>query len=145
MARVAVAAGLDPREVADQTVTAIRERRFFVLPHYEEACEALAIGSRGCEPTSRPRFAAPRQGEVVDACTPSRARRPYLCVERTPVEATCPECGATELAGVPRARRRRLVGRAQVPGAASHSVSREPAPLLGSYVPLGLRIMRERR
>ena len=41
MARVAVAAGLDPRKVADLTVSAIRERRFVVLPHFEEACEAV--------------------------------------------------------------------------------------------------------
>ncbi len=61
MARVAVAAGLDPRTVADETVSAIRERRFFVLPHFAEACEAVAdrlAWMRTNEPPARRRARA---------------------------------------------------------------------------------------
>jgi hypothetical protein len=71
-------------------------------------------------------------------------RRPgerYLSVERRPVGGACPECGAEELAEYRvlsdggwfdvRKCQRCLA-----------SVSREPAPTFGSYVPLGLEIAR---
>ena len=45
-----------------------------------------------------------------------RPEQPYLSVERTPVEGTCPECGGDESRRVPRAERGWLVGRPQVPG-----------------------------
>lgn len=63
----------------------------------------------------------------------------YLSVERTHVDGTCPDCGAAELAEY-----RVLsdggwwdVRKCQ---ACLCSVSREPAPMFNSYVPLGLEI-----
>jgi vanillate/4-hydroxybenzoate decarboxylase subunit D len=69
-----------------------------------------------------------------------RPSESHLSVERTPVEGTCPECGSTELAEY------RVLSEGgwwEVRKCQSclHSLSREPGPLLGSYVPLGLRIM----
>jgi len=68
-----------------------------------------------------------------------RPSEPHLSVERTPVEGTCPECGAAELAEYPvvseggwwnvRKCQRCLA-----------SVSREPGPRYGSFTPLGLEI-----
>jgi hypothetical protein len=70
----------------------------------------------------------------------ARSDQPHLSVERTPVEGSCPDCGSTHLAEY------RVLGeggwwevrKCQV---CLHSISRTPGPLLGSYVPLGLRIM----
>ena len=66
----------------------------------------------------------------------------YLSVERRPVDGACPECGAEELAEY-----RVLsdggwfdVRKCQ---ACLCSVSREPAPPFGSYVPLGLQIAKD--
>ena len=57
-----------------------------------------------------------------------RPTEPHLSVERRPADGACPECGA------------------ELPFRASlrdgFSVSREPAPPFGSYVPLGLEIAR---
>jgi vanillate/4-hydroxybenzoate decarboxylase subunit D len=69
-----------------------------------------------------------------------RPSESHLSVERTPVEATCPECGATDIAEY------RVLAEGgwfevRKCQACLHSLSREPGPLLGSYVPLGLRIM----
>ena len=68
-----------------------------------------------------------------------RPTEPYLSVERRRVDGSCPECGGEELAEY------RVLGdggwfdvrKCQVCLA---SVSREPAPPFGSYVPLGLQI-----
>ncbi len=65
----------------------------------------------------------------------------YLSVERTPAEGTCPECGAAELADY------RVFGEGgwwdvRKCQACLASVRREPGPLFGSYVPLGLEIAR---
>ena len=70
-----------------------------------------------------------------------RPGEPYLSVERRPVEGACPECGAEELAEY------RVLGDGgwfdvRKCQRCLHSVSREPAPPFGSYVPLGLRIVR---
>jgi hypothetical protein len=69
-----------------------------------------------------------------------RSDQPHLSVERTSVEATCPACGSTDVAEY------RVLGEGgwwevRKCQACLHSLSREPGPLLGSYVPLGLRIM----
>jgi hypothetical protein len=73
-----------------------------------------------------------------------RPDTPHLSVERRPAQGTCPECGASELADYPvfseggwwdvRKCQRCLA-----------SVKREPGPLFGSYVPLGLEISKRRR
>jgi hypothetical protein len=66
---------------------------------------------------------------------------PYLSVERRRVDGACPECAAEELAEY------RVLGDGgwfdvrKCQGCLA-SVSREPAPPFGSYVPLGLRIAR---
>ncbi len=67
----------------------------------------------------------------------------YLFVGRNPVDGACPECGAEALAEY-----RVLsdggwfdVRKCQ---ACLASVSREPAPPFGSYVPLGLQIAKPR-
>jgi hypothetical protein len=70
-----------------------------------------------------------------------RPDTPHLSVERRPVEGACPECGASELADYPvfseggwwnvRKCQRCLA-----------SIKREPGPIFGSYVPLGLQISR---
>lgn len=62
-----------------------------------------------------------------------------LFAERESVPGTCPECGASELASY------RVLGEGgwrdvRKCQACLHSVSREPAPPLGSYTPLGLEI-----
>jgi vanillate/4-hydroxybenzoate decarboxylase subunit D len=64
----------------------------------------------------------------------------HLSVERVPAEGACPACGAESLADY------RVLGEGgwwDVRKCTSclTSVSRTPGPLLGSYVPLGLRIM----
>ena len=69
-----------------------------------------------------------------------RPTETHLSVERTPVAGACPACGAESLAEY------RVLAEGgwwDVRKCTSclHSVSREPGPLLGSYVPLGLRIM----
>lgn len=68
-----------------------------------------------------------------------RPQTPYLAVERSAAEGTCPECGAGELADYPvvseggwwhvRKCQRCLA-----------SVKRERGPRLGSLTPLGLQI-----
>ena len=68
-----------------------------------------------------------------------RPESPHLSVERTPAEGACPVCGADALADY------RVLSEGgwwDVRKCTSclHSVSRTPGPLLGSYVPLGLRI-----
>jgi hypothetical protein len=66
-------------------------------------------------------------------------RRIYA--KRTPVEGTCPQCGSSELAAY------RVLSDGGFFNAVKcarclHSLSREPAPPFGSYVPLGLEIAR---
>ena len=70
-----------------------------------------------------------------------RPSTPYLSVERTPAEGTCPECGAQELADY------RVLSEGgwwdvRKCQACLASVRRELGPLFGSYVPLGLEITR---
>jgi vanillate/4-hydroxybenzoate decarboxylase subunit D len=72
-----------------------------------------------------------------------RPAEAFLTVERRQVEGTCPECGANDLAEYPvlseggwwdvRKCQSCLV-----------SVSREPGPLFGVYVPLGLQMTKGR-
>jgi hypothetical protein len=69
-----------------------------------------------------------------------RPTETHLSVERTRVEDTCPACGSTDVAEY------RVLGdggwwEVRKCQACLHSLSRTPGPLLGSYVPLGLRIM----
>ena len=64
-----------------------------------------------------------------------------LSVERTAVEGSCPECGESELAEY------RVLGdggwfEVRKCQRCLHSLSRQPAPPFGSYVPLGLQIAR---
>jgi hypothetical protein len=68
-----------------------------------------------------------------------RPSEPYLHAERRPVDGTCPECGAAELAEY------RVLSEGgwwdvRKCQRCLHSVSRERGPLFGSYVPLGLEI-----
>ena len=92
----------------------------------------------------------PRAAAPTDSALTTSVRLAHLPQTRSvpsqrraqPVEATCPECGATNTRRVPRARRRRLVGRAQVPALPRTRSRVSPAPLLGSLRPLGLRIDR---
>ena len=70
-----------------------------------------------------------------------RPAEPHLSVERRRVDGTCPACGAEELAEY------RVLGDGgwydvRKCQACLASVSREPAPPFGSYVPLGLQIAR---
>jgi hypothetical protein len=72
-----------------------------------------------------------------------RPSDPFLSVERAPVAGACPECGAADLAEY-----RVLseggwwdVRKCQICLA---SVSREPGPLFGVYVPLGLQVTKGR-
>ena len=63
----------------------------------------------------------------------------HLSVERTPVEGACPECGAAELADY------RVFGEGgwwdvRKCRHCLASVTRERAPMFGSYKPLGLEI-----
>jgi vanillate/4-hydroxybenzoate decarboxylase subunit D len=55
---------------------------------------------------------------------------------RTPVAGTCPECGAQALASY-RVMSEGGWWRVVKCGQCLHSVSREPGPLLGAFVPLG--------
>jgi vanillate/4-hydroxybenzoate decarboxylase subunit D len=69
-----------------------------------------------------------------------RPDQPHLSVERTPVGGACPACGAEDLAEY------RVISEGgwwdvRKCQSCLHSVSRTKAPRLGSYVPLGLRIM----
>ena len=68
-----------------------------------------------------------------------RPSEPFLSVDRTPVEGSCPECGAAELAAYPVMSEGGWwdVVKCQ---ACLASVSREPGPLFGAYEPLGSRI-----
>lgn len=68
-----------------------------------------------------------------------RPQEPHLAARREPVQGTCPECGAAQLADY------RVLSeggwwRVRKCQACLHSVSREPAPPFGSYRPLGLEI-----
>jgi hypothetical protein len=70
-----------------------------------------------------------------------RPTEPHLSVERHPADGACPECGAEQLAEY------RVLGDGgwfdvRKCQACLASVSREPAPPFGSYVPLGLEIAR---
>jgi len=70
-----------------------------------------------------------------------RPDSPHLSVERTPVEGSCPECGAADLADY------RVLSEGgwwdvRKCQSCLASVRRERAPRLGSLVPLGLQIMR---
>jgi hypothetical protein len=65
-----------------------------------------------------------------------RPAEPYLSVERTAAEGTCPECGAAELADY------RVLGEGgwwdvRKCQHCLASVRRDRAPRFGSYVPLG--------
>jgi len=73
----------------------------------------------------------------------SRPSEPYLSVERTPVEGACPECGAPDLAEY------RVLSEGgwwdvRKCQSCLASVSREPGPLFGVYVPLGLQVTKDR-
>ncbi len=75
------------------------------------------------------------------AHTFQRPTERHLHVQRSPVEGTCPECGAQELAAY------RVLSDGGFFNVAKcqrclHSLTREPAPPFGSYVPLGLQIAR---
>jgi NAD(P)-dependent dehydrogenase (short-subunit alcohol dehydrogenase family) len=71
MARIGMAAGLTPSEVADHVVGAIRESRFFVLPHPDEACEAVEDRLRWMRTNEPPGSA----GAAPPTSTRRRARR----------------------------------------------------------------------
>jgi hypothetical protein len=67
----------------------------------------------------------------------------HLAVARTPVEGTCPECGAAELAEY------RVLSEGgwwdvRKCQRCLASLTREPGPPFGSYVPLGLQITTDR-
>jgi hypothetical protein len=69
-----------------------------------------------------------------------RPQETHLSVERTSVEGACPQCGSTDIAEY------RVLSEGgwwdvRKCQSCLHSLSRAPGPLLGSYVPLGLRIM----
>jgi len=71
-----------------------------------------------------------------------RPSEPHLSVERRRVDGACPGCGAEELAEY------RVLGDGgwfdvRKCQACLASVSREPAPPFGSYVPLGLQNARK--
>lgn len=71
-----------------------------------------------------------------------RPQAERLYVDRTPVDGTCPECGAAEL------REYRVLSEGGWWTAVKcqdclASVSREPAPPLGSFVPLGTTVSTE--
>jgi vanillate/4-hydroxybenzoate decarboxylase subunit D len=68
-----------------------------------------------------------------------RPQETHLAAVRRPVDGTCPECGAARLAEY------RVLSeggwwQVRKCQACLHSLSREPAPPLGSYTPLGLEI-----
>jgi vanillate/4-hydroxybenzoate decarboxylase subunit D len=68
-----------------------------------------------------------------------RPTEPHLTAPRDPVPGACPACGAGELADY------RVLSeggwwQVRKCQACLESVSREPAPPLGSYTPLGLQI-----
>ena len=68
-----------------------------------------------------------------------RPDQTHLSVERTTVEGTCPECGASELAAYP------VLSdggwwEAVKCQACLASVRREPGPMFGPYVPLSHRL-----
>jgi vanillate/4-hydroxybenzoate decarboxylase subunit D len=67
----------------------------------------------------------------------------FLHVERRRVEGVCPECGASDLAEYPVLSEGGWwdVRKCQ---SCLASVSRQPGPLFGVYVPLGLEIMNRR-
>jgi len=72
-----------------------------------------------------------------------RPSEPFLSVERTPVEGACPECGAADLAEY------RVLSEGgwwdvRKCQSCLASVSREPGPLFGVYVPLGLQVTKGR-
>lgn len=56
LAVAGVAQGLDPAVVADQVVDAVQQRRFFVLPHAEEARAAFEARLRWLVDGEQPRF-----------------------------------------------------------------------------------------
>ncbi|HEY1777963.1 MAG TPA: hypothetical protein VGG41_17540 [Solirubrobacteraceae bacterium] len=75
------------------------------------------------------------------AHTFQRPAQLHLDAERTAVEGTCPACGAPELAAY------RVLSDGGFFNVVKcqrclHSLEREPAPPFGSYVPLGLQIVR---
>jgi vanillate/4-hydroxybenzoate decarboxylase subunit D len=99
---------------------------------YDEHAVASRRPERSAEPSTR-------GGENPVHSFP-RPESPHLSVERVPADGTCPACGADALADY------RVLSEGgwwDVRKCTSclHSVSRTPGPLLGSYVPLGLRIM----
>ena len=71
-----------------------------------------------------------------------RPSQPFLSVERRRVEGTCPECGANDLAEYPVLSEGGWwdVRKCQ---SCLASVSREPGPLFGVYVPLALQKTRD--
>lgn len=72
-----------------------------------------------------------------------RPSEPFLSVERIRVEGACPECGADDLAEY------RVLSEGgwwdvRKCQSCLASVSREPGPLFGVYVPLGLQVTKDR-
>ena len=72
-----------------------------------------------------------------------RPTEPHLHVERRRVEGACPECGAEKLAEY------RVLSEGgwwdvRKCQSCLASVSREPGPLFGVYVPLGLQVTKGR-
>ena len=70
-----------------------------------------------------------------------RPDQPYLSVERTAVEGTCPECGGGNLAEYPVLSEGGWWNVRKCQDCLA-SLQRERGPLLGVYVPLGLEILR---
>lgn len=70
-----------------------------------------------------------------------RPSEPYVSVERRAVDGTCPECGATALAAYPVLSENGWWDVVKCQSCLC-SISREPGPLFGVYVPLGLQVTR---
>jgi hypothetical protein len=70
-----------------------------------------------------------------------RSNQPFLSVERTPVEGSCPACGASELAAYPVLSDGGWwdVVKCQ---ACLESIRREPGPMFGPFVPLSHQVGR---
>ena len=68
-----------------------------------------------------------------------RPSEPFLSVERTPVEGTCPECASANLAAYPVISEGGWWDVVKCQSCLA-SVARDPGPLFGVYTPLGIKI-----